>query len=134
MKPRPPFVSFVLEQFSILGEATARFMMGGHVVYINGVVCALVADGELYLKGDPHNIPDFDARGLKPFKPFPDQDAVMKYFQAPPEIFEDPDALRKWVGGAVAAGQRSAKKKPGTTKAARKRPGVTKRPIALKKK
>lgn len=96
----------------MLGDATARFMMGGYVVYIDGVVCALVADGAVFLKGDAHNIPDFDARGLKAFKPFPDQDLVMKYFQAPPEIFEDPDALRQWVGGALEAGRRAVKKKP----------------------
>jgi hypothetical protein len=35
----------------------------------------------------------------------------MKYFQAPPEIFEDPEAMRSWAGGAVAAGRRAAKKK-----------------------
>jgi DNA transformation protein len=120
MKPLPPFVGFVLEQFSILGDATARFMMGGYVVYVDSIVCALVADGAVFLKGDQHNIPDFEARGLKAFKPFPDQDLVMKYFEAPPEIFEDPDALRKWVGGALQAGQRSAKKKPAGKRVAKK--------------
>jgi DNA transformation protein len=120
MKPVPPFVSFVLEQFAILGDATARFMMGGYVVYIDGVVCALVADGAVFLKGDAHNIPDFGARGLKAFKPFPDQDLVMKYFEAPPEIFEDPDALRQWVGGALAAGRRAVKKKPAAKRTAGK--------------
>ena len=128
MKSLPPFVSFVLEQFSVLGESTARFMMGGYTFYIDGTVCALVADGQLYLKGDQHNIPDFDARGLKAFRPFPDQDLVMKYFEAPPEVFEDPDALRLWVGGALAAGRRSAKKKPGT-----KRPATASKKAAKKK-
>ena len=51
------------------------------------------------------------ARGLRAFQPFPDQPGTMKYFQAPPEIFEDPEAMRSWAGGAVAVGRRAAKKK-----------------------
>lgn len=110
-KAPTPFVEFVIERFSILGGTTVRFMMGGWTVYIDGICCAIVAADELYLKGDATNIPDFDARGLKAFRPFPDQDMVMKYFQAPPEIFEDSDALKGWVGGALDAGIRAASKK-----------------------
>jgi len=85
-KPRPPFVDFVIERFSDLGEVSARSMMGGRVLYIDGYVCALVANNELYLKGDQHNIPEFEARGLKAFQPFDDPKQLMKYYQAPPEI------------------------------------------------
>ncbi len=35
----------------------------------------------------------------------------MKYFQAPPEIFEDIDALRQWGGGAIEASLRAKKKR-----------------------
>lgn len=107
----PPFVDFVIEQFSPLGEITVRFMMGGWIVYCDGFICALIANNEVYLKGDAKNIPAFEARGLKAFRPFDDQDVVMNYFQAPPEIFEDSDAMRRWVGGALEASKR-AKKKP----------------------
>jgi len=123
MKPQPPFVEYVIEQFSTLGAPTARAMMGGWVIYIDGLVCALIADSELYLKGGANNIPAFDARGLKAFKPFEDQDLVMKYYQAPPEIFEDPAALREWVGGSLEASRRTKKRageKP-SKKSSRKR-------------
>lgn len=101
------FVEFACEQFAPLGVVTARAMMGGWVLYCDGVVFALIAAGALYLKGDTLTIPLFEARGLAAFRPFPDKPDVMKYFQAPPEIFEDPDAMREWVGGAVEAGRRA---------------------------
>ena len=104
------FAAFVIEQLAPLGTITSRYMFGGWCLYRGGTVFAIIADGALFLKGDSENIPKFEARGLKPFRPFPDRDDVMKYFQAPPEIFEDPDAMRDWCGGAIAAGQRSSGK------------------------
>lgn len=110
--PKPDrFIEFAIEQFAPLGEITVRFMMGGWCFYCDGFVFALAADGAIYLKGDAVNIPAFEARGLRPFRPFKDQDAVMKYFQAPPEIFEDAAAMRQWAGGAVEAGRRARAKK-----------------------
>jgi DNA transformation protein len=105
------FVEFTIEQLAPLGAITARAMMGGWCLYCDGVVFALIASGVLYLKGDAVNIPQFKARGLRPFQPFPDKESMMKYFQAPPEIFEDPEAMRTWVGGAVEAGRRAKGKK-----------------------
>jgi len=113
------FASFVIEQLSPLGEITSRYMFGGWCLYCDGVVFALLADGALFLKGDDLNIPKYEARGMKPFKPFPDRDEVMKYFEAPAEVFEDPDEMAEWVGSAIEAGRRASKKtKP---KAARKK-------------
>lgn len=105
------YVEFVVEQFSPLGRITTKYMFGGWCLYCDGTVFALIADGAVFLKGDAQNIPMFEARGLQPFKPFPDQDVTMKYFQAPPEIFEDSDAMREWCGGAIEAGRRSSKPK-----------------------
>ena len=121
------FVEFIVEQFAPLGTISARAMMGGWVLYCDGVVFALVASGALYLKGDSGNIPEFHARGLTAFRPFPDKDATMGYYQAPPEIFEDVEAMRHWAGGAVEAGRRAGSKKkkkaPGARKKSRKADG-----------
>jgi DNA transformation protein and related proteins len=116
-KPPDRYLEFVQEQLSPLGEISNRFMFGGYCLYCDGVPFALVADGELYLKGDDVNIPRFQARGLRAFKPFPDREDTMKYFQAPPEIFENSDAMKEWCGGAVDCGRRaSSKKKKPTAK------------------
>ena len=110
MKPNP-YLDYLLEQFAPLGIIHARAMFGGHCLYANGVTFALVAGHELYLKADLLNRPDFEARGLTPFRPFPDQDLVMQYYAAPPELFESLEGLRQWAGGAIAAGKRAAAKK-----------------------
>jgi DNA transformation protein len=115
--PKPDrYVEFVVEQFSPLGRITTRFMFGGWCLYCEGTVFALVANGSVFLKGDAESIPKFEARGLPAFRPFPDQDLTMKYFQAPPEIFEDGDAMREWCGLAIAAGRRASKPKGRTSK------------------
>jgi DNA transformation protein and related proteins len=119
--PQPDrYTEFVLETLAPLGQLSTKFMFGGWAIYCDGAVFALIADGELYLKGDKVNIPVFTAQGMKPFRPFPDQDMVMKYYQAPPAVFEDHDAMRYWCGLAIAAAERARKAKP--KKAAAKRP------------
>ena len=113
MPARNSYVEFLLEQFAPLGEISSRAMFGGHCLYCDGVVFALVANNALFLKADDTNREAFTARGSKAFRPFEDQDASMSYYEAPPEIFEDSDAMREWCGGSVEAGRRAqAKKKP----------------------
>ncbi len=113
-----PYLDFLVEQFAPLGEIHSRAMFGGHCLYCNGIVFALVADQAVFLKVDAVNRPAFEALGLSPFRPFPDQDAVMQYYPAPAETFETLDGLREWAGGAIAAGQRA--KKPAKKKAGKK--------------
>jgi len=111
MANRATYIEFLIEQLSPLGEITARSMFGGHVMYCDGTVFALVASDTLYLKADDHNRADFEGGGLAAFHPFGDETMSMQYYQAPPEIFEDADALLRWGRGAVAAGRRGQAKK-----------------------
>jgi DNA transformation protein len=106
MPAKDKFVDYCIDLFAPLGRIDSRYMFGGWCLYCNGTVFALIADGAVYLKGDAKNIPQFEARGCKPFQPFPDKPGTMKYFQAPPEIFEDPDACQQWATGAINAGSR----------------------------
>jgi DNA transformation protein and related proteins len=108
-----PYIDFLLEQFEPLGEIRAKAMFGGHGLYCNEVFFALVASGNVFLKVDDVNRPRFEAQGLKAFRPYEDRPETMQYYEAPPEMFEDPDVLKLWVGGAIAAGVRAQiKKKP----------------------
>lgn len=109
MPVKDRFVEFCIEQFAPLGRIDSRYMFGGWCLYCNGAVFALIANGALFLKADTQTIPEFEARGLPAFRPFPDKPDTMKYFRAPPEIFEDDDALRHWCGGAIAASLRTKK-------------------------
>lgn len=101
-----PYLEFLTEQMSPLGEITTRAMFGGYCLYCDGIVFALVANQSLFLKADDGNRGDFDARGLKAFQPFEGPE-TMSYYEAPPEIFEDPEAMKQWGRGAVAAGRRT---------------------------
>lgn len=119
--PKPDrFVEFCMERCALLGSIESRYMFGCWCLYCDGFVFALVAHGLLYLKGDDQNIPEFNARNMQAFRPFPDKPDIMKYFQAPTEIFEDDDLLRQLVGSAVKAGKRAKSKKKSPAKAVKR--------------
>ncbi len=86
-------------------------MFGGHCLYCDGTVFALIANNILYLKADRINRPEFEEHGMKPFVPPGHPKLSMNYHTAPPETFEDSDAMKRWAGGAVEAGRRSGKAK-----------------------
>ena len=111
MANRASYIEFLIEQLSPLGEITTRRMFGGHAVYCDGTVFALVASDTVYLKVDDQNRTEFEAEGLAAFHPFGHDRLIIQYYQAPPEIFEDVDALRRWGGGALAAGKRGQAEK-----------------------
>src|SRR5580693_9383776 len=104
----PAALDFIVDQLSPLGNITVKSMFGGHGVYCNGVMFALISKSVLYLKADDVNRPKFEELGIPPFQPFPGKPGVMQYYAAPPETFEDPASLRMWAGGAVQAAQRAA--------------------------
>jgi DNA transformation protein len=116
MGARNPYIDFLTEQFDPLGDITARAMFGGYCLYCDGTVFALVAHNALYLKADDINREEFAKRGLPAFKPFENRDEVMSYYQAPPEIFEDLDVMKHWVGGSVRAGLRAKESRRRTSR------------------
>ncbi len=111
------YLEFLIEWMAPLGEITSRAMFGGHCLYCDGVVFAIVAANALYLKVDDASRARFEALGLKPFRPFEDRPEVMQFYPPPAEFFEDPDAMESWGRAAVETGRRAqAKKKKGRKK------------------
>jgi DNA transformation protein len=108
------FLEFLVEQFAPLGAIDSKAMFGGHCLYCDGVVFALLAGNHLYLKVDNESRSIFEQQGLPAFRPFPDKDTVMSYHEAPADMFESAEALRYWAGLAIAAGRRSVTKRPAT--------------------
>ena len=105
------YLDFVLEWLAPLGEITSRAMMGGYVLYCDGVVFALVANNTLHLKVGDVTRPRFEELGLKAFQPFPDNPGTMQYYPPPPEFFEDSDAMLEWGRAAVEVGKQAVAKK-----------------------
>lgn len=106
-----------MERFGELGKATAKSMFGGFGFYCDGLFFAIYDRQHVYLKADSVTIPEFEARGLPAFRPFPDKPETMKYFRAPAEMLEDDDALRHWAGAAIHVARRAAAKKTKRTSA-----------------
>jgi DNA transformation protein len=115
------YLDFILDWLSPLGEVTSRNMMGGAVLYCDGIVFALLSESTLYLKVDDQTRPRFQALGLAPFQPFPDNPGTMQYYPPPAEFFEDSDAMTQWGRAAIEVGKRASAKKKGKAKKAPKR-------------
>lgn len=110
------FVEYLHEVFQPFGAIRTRRMFGGHGVYHNDLMFGLVADDELYLKTDALNIAEFAALSLGAFE-FTKDGKVMKmsYYQAPEDIYDDPDTATHWAelayGAAVRTNNKKGKKK-----------------------
>ena len=102
------FVSYVVESLQPLGPVTARRMFGGHGVYLDGVMFALIACDTLYFKVDDGNRSAYAAADLGPFT-YTDKGKPirMSYHEAPSEGFDDPDVLCAWARDAYAAALRT---------------------------
>ena len=131
--------AFVLEQLGrVAAPVRAKNMFGGVGIYSRDTFFALIAGDELYLKVDETNRPDFEARGMGPFRPYGPGGEAMQYYLLPAELLEDSDALLEWVEKAIAvARSKKVKAKTGAqtrTKAKPKMKAKTKAKAAPKKK
>jgi len=108
MSVSPTYRTFVLEQLGRCGlRVRARSMFGGVGLYADELFFALLADDALYFKVDDDNRPDFEARGLEPFRPYGEHGEVMGYFRVAEDLLEDPEELRAWADKAVAVARRA---------------------------
>ena len=104
------FVEYLAEIFESFGEIRSRRMFGGYGIYHDGLMFGLVADDVLYLKTDSRSAPSFTERGLAAFEYIKQgKPTRLSYYQAPEEIFDDPDAARLWAVRAFEAALRSRK-------------------------
>jgi DNA transformation protein len=78
-----------------LGEVTARAMFGGHGIFREDVMFAIVdSEGRIYLRADATTAMAFEAAGST-------QHARMPYWEVPQPIREDPEQLREWASKAA---------------------------------
>jgi DNA transformation protein and related proteins len=117
----PSFRTFVLEQLSRLdSRVRARSMFGGVGIYSGQLFFALIDDDTLYFKVDDSNRPDFVARRMRPFQPGGPAGETMQYYEVPPDLLEDAEALRSWVDKAVEVARRKRTAGPRRPPGARK--------------
>ncbi|MHB1187554.1 TfoX/Sxy family protein [Thiobacillus sp.] len=94
-------MEFVAEQMAFVGGLRIRAMFGGYGIYQDDCMFALIADDRLYFKADATTRAEFEAKGLSPFTYVArGKSMAMQYFEAPPEVFEEQEAMRTWVDKA----------------------------------
>jgi DNA transformation protein and related proteins len=108
MTVSPSFRTFVLEQ---LGRSVpgirGKSMFGGVGIYARDVFFALIADDTLYFKVDESNRPEFEARGMEPFRPYGEHGEVMGYYRVPEDLLDDAELLGQWAEQAIVVARRA---------------------------
>jgi DNA transformation protein len=130
------FIAYVLEQLTRIDGMESRRMFGGVGLYAGGLFFGLLDDDTLYFKVDDSNRPDYEARGSKPFCPFPDKSEFsMSYYDLPADVLEDAEELTRWARKSVTvAAAAAAKKASKKTKVAKKKPAPKSGSATKKKK
>lgn len=114
------FVDYLIEVFGQFGPITVQRMFGGFGIYRDELMFALVADYVLYLKADDETKEEFEARGLSRFEYDKAGKTVsISYYEAPEEVYENPDDAEIWGQRAFAAALRA---KSRSARKRRKRP------------
>jgi DNA transformation protein and related proteins len=107
------FVEHVCELLDPLGTIRRKRMFGGWCIYVDEVPTGLIQDDTLWFKVDDGNRGDYESAGVGPFKPFPDKETVMSYWQVPESVMDDRRAMVDWGRKAYEAAVRSAGKPKG---------------------
>ena len=112
MARQSEFVDFVVELLAPIPEVRARAMFGGYGIYQSDTMFAIIVDDQLYFKADDITFKVFTERGLNPFTyASRGKTITMQYYEAPPEVFEEPNAMQSLALNAVAAALRTKRDK-----------------------
>jgi DNA transformation protein len=112
-KQEKEFVNYLVDLMQSIGPVTAKSMFGGHGIFLNKLMFALVADSALYFKTGKELENELKLRGSEAFtynkkgKPI-----KMSYYQAPEEALENQDDMKVWASKAYNAALQAAEKNP----------------------
>ena len=99
-------VERIMGELRGLGDVTSRPMFGGHGLYWRDVIFGMVFQERLYFKVDDQAKGEYVSRGMGPFRPN-ERQILKSYFEVPPEVLDDREALLSWAREAIRAGQES---------------------------
>lgn len=106
------FVDYVMELFGPFGTVGARRMFGGHGVYLDGLMFAIISEDTLYLKADEMNRIEFEQAGCEIFGyARKGRRATLNFFRAPADAMESPELMLPWARTAYAAALRTNARK-----------------------
>ena len=106
------FREFVEELFAPLAGTTIRRMFGGHGVFRDGLMFAILSDDVLYLRVDAVTQPRFEAERSEPFVYEGKGRSVrLPYWRVPDWLFDETDAFLEWAQAGFAAARRAKEAK-----------------------
>jgi len=122
---QPPYIAHCLELLAPLGAVRARRLFGGHGLYLDDLMFALVADEQLYMKVDALSLAQWQAAGGRPFvyemrRAAEPQRTAMSYWTPPDEAMESPGLMQPWARRALEAALRARAAKRPSARASRK--------------
>lgn len=98
----PAFLQYVLEQLERLQGVRQRRMFGAVGLYRDSVFFAVIDDDTLYFKVDDTTRPDYESRGMQPFRPYRNKpDVSMTYYTVPADVLDDAEELVIWARRSV---------------------------------
>ena len=108
MKNSPDYIAHVLEMMRPTAVATTRAMFGGHGLYLEGIIVAIVVEDVLYFKTDDENRAAFLDLGLEPVRYVTKEGEVHEtsYYRAPDGALDAPHDMAAWLKSAHAAALR----------------------------
>lgn len=102
------FVDHLRDLFRSLGVIDARRMFGGHGIYHDDLMFAIVMDDVLYLKADEKSAVFFERCGLSKFSYQRNgSTANLSFYCAPESIMEDSGEALLWARRALEAALRA---------------------------
>ncbi len=111
------------ELFSAFGPISVRRMFGGAGIFADGIMFALVSDGEIFIKADQETIPALESDGSRPFTyGVKGRRVVLSYWRLPDRLLDDPEELARFARAALGAAHKAAARKMRTLKRPATRP------------
>jgi DNA transformation protein and related proteins len=114
------FREWLLEQLNRVRPVTDRRMFGGLGLYADGVFFGAVDDDVVFFRTGGSNRADYEARGMKPFRPMGPDTKPMAYHEVPADVLERIDELTAWMTRAIAEAALNRRTKPKASKPAPK--------------
>lgn len=101
---------FYEDLFAPFGDISMRKMFGVDGIYCDGLIFALIADDELWLKVDDVSRTAFEEAGAERYMfEMKGKLSPTPYYRAPEEIFDDKGSLNYWTRLALDAALRNRK-------------------------
>jgi DNA transformation protein len=119
----------IRDVFRGFGPVQIRRMFGGQGIYQDGLMFALEAGGELYLKVDEESVGTFQELGSRPFtvEMRNGRATLTSYWLMPESALDDPDEARECAAMALGAARRAKARKGAKGASTRKAPSRTRK-------